>query len=267
MNKLIYNKSDSERFLILKSFYDNISQIIEYEINISESQIARIEKYYIVFEKIKAYEDFVKEQEEKEEKEFKELFNKAKIFVTHYFQALHMAIERGELRPQTANYYGLNFPFEIPNPKKPEQLIEIAESLFNSDAMRIGSGGKYFANPAIGTVKVWVEKFKEVWQLKNSKFKTNKAEVENIENIRSDSDNLIYEVYELLDNHFKETAYEEKIQIFAKYGLKLKTFVDQELSDKEKLEKETEESVENKKKSSGKTNANQLKFDLFFPEI
>ncbi|MFY9590444.1 MAG: hypothetical protein WAP54_00480, partial [Bacteroidales bacterium] len=87
MNGLIYNKSDAERFLILKSFYEKQDQIIDNDTNAGEVLSARIEKHYNIFEKLKAYESFVREQKEKEDQEFKDLFNKSKIFVVHYFQA------------------------------------------------------------------------------------------------------------------------------------------------------------------------------------
>lgn len=257
MNGLIYNKSDAERFLILKSFYEKQDQIIDNDTNAGEVLSARIEKHYNIFEKLKAYESFVREQKEKEDQEFKDLFNKAKIFVVHYFQALYMAIERGELSSQTANYYGLDFPFEIPNPKRSENLLKIAEDLFNADAARIADGGKYFSNPSLGAVRAWVEKFKEVWLFRNSKLKSNKAEVENIENIRKDSDKLIYELYELLDKHLEDLDIIEKAKIFAEYGLIIKTG-----------EENTDTPINNinEKKRSLKAEVNQLSFDFVFPE-
>ncbi len=270
MINLIFSNTDSERLLILAELNQKISKLIEDEIGISENQISKIEKYFDIFEKLKSFEDFVKSQQEKEDKEFAEIFNKAKIFVVHYFKSLFMAIERGELTPQTANYYGLNYPFEIPNPKNADELLEIAETLFNSDAMRIGSGGKYFVNPAIGTVKVWVEKFQEAWQIKKSKFIVKKAEVENIDKIRLDTDQLIYELFELLNSSFEAIETEERVQLFAEYGLKVEYnahFDKIENIETDNTKPETfEGTIETKKdkRNSGKTDCNQLKFDLFF---
>jgi hypothetical protein len=211
---------------------------------------------------MRAYEEFLQQQREKQDKEFIDLFNKAAIFVKHYYLSMLMAIERGELPASISNYYGLNFPFDVPNPKDGEELMKISENLFNADAMRVGSGGKYFANPSIGAVKVWVEKFREAWEQKTNKFNVKKAEVENIENIRRDVDNLIFELHSLLDKQFEVIDYDEQILLFASYGMTTEPgSMNGDYSNPEASAKNEADS-----RTNGNTSSNQLKFDLFFPE-
>lgn len=262
MTKLIYSSTDSERLKILKGLYERTPLPDDEESVFTEEHISKIERYYQIFEKMRAYEEFLQQQRDKQDKEFNELFNKASIFVKHYFLSMLMAIERGELPATIANYYGLNYPFDVPNLKDGEELLKVSENLFNADAMRVGSGGKYFANPSIGAVKVWVEKFRESWEQKTNKFNVRKAEVENIENIRRDTDNLIFELHSLLDKQFEVIDYDEQIMLFASYGMT--TLPGSMNGDYSVTENSSKNETENR--TNGTTSSNQLKFDLFFPE-
>lgn len=262
MTKLIYSSTDSERLQILKAFYNRLPLPGDEDSIYSQDQIVKIEKHYNIFDKLRAHEEFLRQQQEKQDKEFNDLYNKASLFVTHYYKSLSMAIERGELPAAAANYYGLNYPFAIPTAKDSEDLLEIAENLFAADAMRIGTGGKYFSNPSIGAVNVWVEKFREAYNHKTNKFNVKKAEVENIENIRHDADTLIFELHALLDEQFEVIDHEEQIQLFAEYGMKTKPGKKTSVKQIEAVEPDDKDNCKN----GGNTGMNQLKFDLFFPE-
>jgi hypothetical protein len=263
MTKLIYSSTDTERHKILKGLYEHVPLPEDEESVFTEELISRIERYYQIFEKMRVYEEFLKQQRDKQDKEFNDLFNKATIFVKHYYLSMLMAIERGELPATISNYYGFNYPFDVPNPKDGDELLKISESLFNADAMRVGSGGKYFANPSIGAVKVWVEKFHEAWEQKTNKFNVRKAEVENIENIRRDADNLIFELHALLDKQFEVIDYDEQILLFASYGMT--TEPGSMNGDYSITESDSKNDSDNR--TNGNTSSNQLKFDLFFPEM
>jgi hypothetical protein len=182
---------------------------------------------------------------------------------------MQMAIERGELPSSVANFYGLSFPFELPEINSGEELLNVSKTLFNSDSMRVVTGGKYFANPSIGAVKVWVEKFTEVWEKKTNKFNVKKAEVENIENIRSETDKLVYELHKFLDNQFSVIDYDEQIVLFAEYGMSVEPGVNEDFVEPDETfsAENTSNILKKDQKNNGGSNSiNQLKFDLFFPE-
>ncbi len=290
MSKLVYSSTDTERLQILKAFYEKLPVVEGEETYFTEEQLLKIGKYYSIFEKMKAYEDFLSKEQEKQDKEFNDLFAKARIFVNHYFATMQMAIERGELPATTANFYGLTFPFSVSEAESGDDLLKVAEALFNSDSMRIGTGGKYFANPSIGAVKVWVEKFKEVWDKKTNKFNVKKAEVEGIENIRSEADKLINNIFEHFNKEYSKFDYAEQTKLFLSWAISIEpdivldaiTEEDEPIDiffmdnlDEQKKDVPTEiiitpieekdESIE-QKSNGGTAGINQLKFDLFFPE-
>jgi hypothetical protein len=271
MSILVYSSTDDERLKILQALME-FCKISESEESVfTEEQILKIEKYFTIFDKLKTYQNFVEEEKQKQDKEFKGLFEKARIFVRHYYISMLMAIERGELPASTANYYGLIYPFEIPELSDGEELLAVSEKLFESDSMRTGSGGKYFANPSIGAVKVWVEKFKEVWEQKTNKFNVKKGEVENIDNIRRDADKFIVETHNYFDKKFAEFKFDKQVQLFEELGMKVEpgqnTFEEAPEPIDLFLTEEDQENSPERKNNSGTNGINQLRFDLFFPEV
>ncbi|HNQ68318.1 MAG TPA: hypothetical protein PKN32_08060 [Bacteroidales bacterium] len=269
MSILVYSSTDDERLKILQALMEFCEISESEEAVFTEEQMLKIDKYFNIFDKLKTYQNFIEEEKQKQNKEFKELFEKARIFVKHYYMSMLMAIERGELPASAANYYGLIYPFEIPEMIDGEELLAVSEKLFESDSMRVGSGGKYFANPSIGAVKVWVEKFKEVWEQKTNKFNVKKGEVENIDNIRKDADRFIAELHNYFDKKFAEYKFEKQIQLFEELGMKVEPGqnifedngepIDLFLTDEDK-----EKNAPDKKTNSGSNGINQLRFDLFF---
>ena len=270
MSKLVYTSTDEERLKILFALNEFCKNSELEDPILSEDKILKVEKYYNIFDKLKAYQKFVQEEQQKQNKEFQDLFEKARIFVLHYYKSMAMAIERGELPASTSNYYGLVFPFEMPEITDGEELLAVSEKLFDADNMRVGSGGKYFANPSIGAVKVWVEKFKEVWEQKTNKFNVKKGEVENIDNIRKDADKFILDIHNYFDKKFAEFKFEKQVQLFEELGMLVEPGQNIYGAESEPIDiflPEDDQQAESEQKTNSGTNGiNQLRFDLFFPE-
>lgn len=267
MLKLVLPYKDSERFKTLKTCYLELQKQEDCLNIINEDNLLSLEKYYSIFEKIEIFNEFQKSEKEIFQKNYNELFQKAKLYFTHYYQSMYMAIERGELSSSIIDYYNMKFPFEIPNPKTAEQFIKMSESLFSCDELRVANGGKYFSNPSIGSVKVWFEKFNEVHDKKINKFNIKQAAIENINKIREESDSLIYNIYTILFNKFSYFEIDDKIEYLTKYGLSIsKTENIEQLTTEEnniETQDEPKKKIVRKRKSK---NQNQLQFNLFFPE-
>ncbi|PLX08916.1 MAG: hypothetical protein C0596_03620 [Marinilabiliales bacterium] len=163
---------------------------------------------------------------------------------------MYMAIERVELPSNAAKYYDLTFPFEVPEIKSDVQLLKVAEKLFEDDLKRTSEGGKYFTNPSIGAVRVWVEKFAEAVKVKNNTYNVKQAEVENIEGIRTDTDKLLSDVFDTVLSKISSETQQEKVKIFKACGFN---------TEDRKVDESTEEILP---KPNKKGNPGQLKFDL-----
>ncbi|MCF0207098.1 MAG: hypothetical protein HUK15_06705 [Bacteroidales bacterium] len=225
MEKLIYKHTDIERLEILRSFVEYLHGINGEESLINEYQANIIQENLTVFEKLKTYRECVRQQEEKFNNEYNLLFSKAKTFVVHYYMSMYMAIERGELPTNIATWYGLQYPFSIPNPRNGEELVEIANTLFESDGNRIANGGRMLTNPSISSVKIWVEKFMDIQKERNYRQNLNHAEVENIDYIRESTDRIIVEVFDYVCEKYADIDFEERIVVMNELGFNVQQVV------------------------------------------
>ena len=226
MEKLIYRHTDAERLDILRSFDECLRNSVEEEDNLfAEYQINIIEENLSVFEKFRAYKECMRQQEEAFNDKYNQLFSKAKTFVVHYYMSMHMAIERGELPVDITSWYGLQFPFIIPNPRNGEELLESAENLFECDSRRTSNGGRLLTNPNISSVKIWIEKFEEIHKERNYRQNLNKAEVENIDYIRDTTDKLIVEVYEAACEKYADLEFEDRLKRMNDLGFNIQQIV------------------------------------------
>lgn len=226
MEKLIYKHTDVERLEILRSFDEYLrSNPVEEGSLFAEYQVNVIEENLSVFEKFRAYKECIRQQEEAFNNDYNQLFSKAKTFVVHYYMSMHMAIERGELPVDIASWYGLQFPFAIPNPRNGEELLEEAKHLFECDSNRTANGGRLLTNPNISSVKIWIEKFEEIQNERQYRQNLNHAEVENIDYIRETTDGLILEVFEAASERFADMEFEERLKIMNELGFNIQQVV------------------------------------------
>lgn len=226
MEKLIYRHTDVERLEILRSFDAYLHEnplgedclFAEYQANIAEENLS-------IFEKFRTYKECLRQQEEAFNNNYNNLFSKAKTFVVHYYMSMHMAIERGELPVDITSWYGLQYPFIIPNPRNGEELLEVAAHLFECDSNRVANGGRLLTNPNISSVKIWVEKFEDIHKERAYRQNLNKAEVENIDYIRDTTDKLIVEVFDAACERYAELEFEDRLKCLTELGFNVQQVV------------------------------------------
>ena len=221
MLRINFEKTDAVRCEILKSCCKKLQEQIDYSNIFNEETVSKIEDYSFNFEKIVQFYKSQKEDTEKFNSEYENLFAKAKIYFIHYYKSMAMAIERGELPASITEFYNLKYPFIIPNPLNAEQLIYMSKNLFDCDERRIALGGRHLLNPNIGNVKIWFEKFVEIFQRKKNINCANHAEVENIENIRIEADKLIDKIFIELKEYFSNLESGKQSAMLKSFGFNI----------------------------------------------
>lgn len=154
------------------------------------------------------------------EKDFSQLYEKSRLFVLHYLQAVNMAIEREEIPVSIRKYYKLDVETgKLPNIRHEDELISVAATLFDGDARRMAEGGKYFTNPTIGMVKVWYDKFYEAWLNRRNMVFVKTGEIENVAAIRNEIDAFVGEVWAEVIMRTSDLPVEAAVEITNRFGL------------------------------------------------
>jgi len=257
-----YPNTDKERYNVLKSFFDTIKSLTDGGIPISTECFVKAKKVFGIYAKLMDFSEDTNNKENKRIQLYKELFHKSKLYIIHYYQMMNMAIERGELKPEIRLYYGLK-----QNDNKPprihseSELISLAKNLFIADAKRISEGGKYLTNPGIGVVKVWFEKFYDIYQGEKNLENAKTVEVENIQEIRNEADTTIKDIWDNIEAEFIELPNNERIDICSKYGM-----VFELLEEKQEISEKSEEKPEASLTQERPLIKNSLQYTFAFPE-
>lgn len=258
--------TDNSRYRALKMMVDSMHHLETQKIVISKNCLGRVYKTYNLFEKIVNFKEQNRQNKHIKSQHYLKLYDRAKIFVLHYYQMMNMAIERGELPASIRSFYNLNpGDFKIPKLRTEDELIRVAQSLFESDSRRISEGGKYLTNPGIGVVKVWFDKFYEEYLEQQNMHHVNDVEIEHIKELRIEADEVIKDLWDELETAFLHLSEDLCREECSKYGITY-VYEDTELKKTVEQAEDTSKHFDKNLESSKIKENNRLQFSFTFPE-
>ncbi|MCD4769231.1 MAG: hypothetical protein K8R35_03580 [Bacteroidales bacterium] len=153
-------------------------------------------------------------------KEYQEIIKKAKIYISHFLKVMNLAIQRGDLRPDTPGFYGLsNGHLSIPALSSEKDIIEWGKTIIEGEAKRQRAGRTSITNPTIAVVKVHYEKFLDAWQYQKTLHKRTADYSSKIAKMRKEADSIIVTVWNEVESTFSDKEEEQKRSEAEKYGL------------------------------------------------
>ncbi len=145
---------------------------------------------------------------------------KTRIYISHFIQVLNLAIQRDDLSPKSRTYYGLDEKeARVPDLGSEQAVIEWGKKVIEGESKRVTSGGVPIMNPTSAKVKVWYDQFKDgYYNLQTAEKSNERANLRMIE-IRKDTDKLIAEVWNNIEETFAPLGEEEKRRRSEAYGV------------------------------------------------
>lgn len=152
---------------------------------------------------------------------YQDKLKKARLYVSHYIQAINMAVMRGELKPEEQVYLGLKKDTKaVPTLSTEASIVRWGEKVIEGDMKRIANGGTAIYCPSIANVKVHFERFKDNYG--NQQFlksNTNRL-LENVAIQRSIADDLILNIWNEVEKKFENIINTEKrLEACREYGI------------------------------------------------
>jgi len=177
------------------------------------SFLPHFEKSYI--ETRKAYQLQVEKN-----KEYINLLKKARIYISHFIQVFNMAIQRGELSPSERKYFNIDEDDNtVPDLNSEEDVLKWGELIINGEYKRMQDRKALITNPTIAVVKVRYEKFKEAYYYQKTLQKNFKRLHDNLEVLRKEADEIISNIWDEVENYYKNLPAEEKRSLCKEYGI------------------------------------------------
>jgi hypothetical protein len=212
--------TDNSRLKALKKAFDKGKELPPFKLAFKQSTLSRLIAFLPNYEKaITHYKNTYANQVEKN-KEYQEKMRKAKLFISHFIQVVHMAILRGEMPKSTLDYFGLNAEdLRVPALNTEQSIIEWGEKLIQGEEQRKNKGMAPITNPTIALVKVRYDHFIDAYRFQKNLQKNNKRTQDELSQLRREADDIILHIWNEVEESYKDLPPENMRKKAQEYGL------------------------------------------------
>lgn len=212
--------TDAARIRALKTILDNDDVYTVKNRVVDWKTLSRAKTVYDNFSRALDSLHLSRRCEVKADSKYKELFQRARMFVSHFIQVLHMAMQRGEIRVSAQSLYGMQEDdFSVPEMLTERQLIEWGERVINGERERLKTGGVPIYNPNIAKVAVHYDLFREAWQRRHSLMERSDGCRDKVAALRGEVDSVLQDLWNGIEQHFADLPPEQRYDACRKCGV------------------------------------------------
>ncbi|MGM9837249.1 MAG: hypothetical protein ACI30A_02020 [Paludibacteraceae bacterium] len=153
-------------------------------------------------------------------KQYRHVVQNARMYISHFIQVLNLAVIRGEIKKELKELYGLDPSSHIvPDLSGEEDILIWGENIIQGEQKRTSMGGFPIYNPAINKVKVHYDIFKEHQVGHTIRKKNTNRVMENMEDMRKQADAIILEIWNQVEDYYKDLLPYDRLCHCQNYGL------------------------------------------------
>lgn len=153
-------------------------------------------------------------------REYQKELKKIKLYLTHFVQVVNMAIQRGELHESTREFYGLaKDEKNLPSLNSETDLINWGEKIIEGETRRCQRGMSPVTNPTVAMVKVWYEKFIDIYRFQKTMLEKHSRSQDILTEQRKRADRIILSVWNEVEDYFGDLPDDMKREKAMEYGL------------------------------------------------
>lgn len=212
--------TDAARLKAIQAALQKGLELPPFKLAYSQQSLMKLQSVANSFEQALQYHKQTTEQQTKDNRRFKENLGKARLYISHFIQVMNMAIQRGELPPQTRGYYELpkSTP-SLPSLKTENDVIDIGKKLIEGEALRNREGHTCITNPTIAVVKVRYENFMDAFNSHLVLREKSKHTLEKVTMLRKLADETIQQIWNEVEKYYQDLPEEMKREKSANYGV------------------------------------------------
>ena len=153
-------------------------------------------------------------------RDYQKHLRKARLYISHFIQVVNMAIQRGELAVNTRHYFDMDKDEKkLPCLQTDKEVLDWGHKLIEGEKARRMEGLTTITNPTIAVVKVHYDKFVEVHNFHDSLVNRNRKAQDNLNEKRTIADQFIQQLWNEVENTFKDLPEELKREKASEYGV------------------------------------------------
>ena len=154
-------------------------------------------------------------------KKYQSQIKMARLYISHFIQVLNFSVIRNEIKPELKRLYGLEpNNFTVPDLNTELSLLNWGERVIAGEQERIRSGGAPIYNPAIAKVRVHFDIFKDGGIAQKTHQRSTNRTLENIATLRKTADSIILDIWNQVENYYKNLPEQVRREKCEAYGLR-----------------------------------------------
>ncbi len=212
--------TDASRLKALRTAYSKGKELPPFKLAFSQSTFQRLQSFLPIMEKTVNESRTTYNHQINRSKEYQQQLRKARMYISHFLQVLNMAIERGELPVNTRTYFGLNENSNrLPSLNTEDSVMQWGENIIKGEQERMRKGLSPITNPTVALVRVRYEQFKDAYISHKTLKKNTTRYFNELPNLRKKADELIAQIWNEVEDYFKDLPDEIRREECTKYGI------------------------------------------------
>lgn len=144
----------------------------------------------------------------------------ARLYISHFIQVLNLSVLRNEIKKEHKKLYHLDVNQQsIPDLSTEQALIDWGKNIIEGENERIRKGGAPIYNPSIAKVKVFYDNFVEAKISQKILQQNTSRSLNKLACLRENADAVILDIWNQVEEHFKDLNDQDKRKQCNKYGL------------------------------------------------
>lgn len=182
--------------------------------------IIEAQNFLLVFEKQLIQYKQMLDNQISANKQYQQIISNARMYISHFIQVLNLSVIRGDIKREHKSLYQLDIKsHNVPDLSTETAIMNWGRSIIEGENERTRSGGFPIYNPTIGKVQVHYEVFKEFKLSQKLHQSTTNRNWEEVVKLRGKADEIILDIWNQVENYFKDENPYNKLKKCQKYGL------------------------------------------------
>ncbi|MEX0598109.1 MAG: hypothetical protein WD512_16595 [Candidatus Paceibacterota bacterium] len=212
--------TDNARLKALYTAFSKGKDLPPFKLAYSQGTFTKVQSLLSSYEHVLSENKTAYNLQIEKNKDYHKHARKARLYVSHFIQVVNLAIVRGDLPVSTRAYFGMDEDEKkLPSLQTDEDLLEWGNKLIEGEKERRLASLTAITNPSIAVVKVYFERFLDVYNLQNSLKKRCQLAQNNINEKRSLVDSVIQQLWNEVEETFKELPEELRREKASDYGI------------------------------------------------
>ncbi len=214
--------TDKARLRALEKALERVGEISVKNIPFTKYSIEELQSAKNQFDNtLRHYELDIKKQSENN-KHYKEVFETARLYLSHFMQVLLFASERGEINGGIKYYGSLNeYQGRTPSLNSEQEILEWGKIMVDGEQRRVREGGSAIYSPSIALVKFKLQEFNDAAIFQQNLKRNTLRTFEKMQALRKTTNEFIAQLWTEIENHLELEAgsAEEKRKLAEEFGI------------------------------------------------